>query len=158
MTSARIVFVALSVLVSTACDGLRHPLDDSETRPGSQELALEEAKETLDLIAGTVMDGSLYVTEEWTADDGCATAPFGASQGDVGRVLIRAYTEESMALERNPESLLDDYERFWAQRDESVTRSSPSMDPGAVARVDGIGYELVSLPPMMELRAYIPCY
>lgn len=119
---------------------------------------MDEAGEMLDLVGQWVMDDSVYSGDRWVADDGCATAPFGSSQGDVGLVLIRSYTEESMALERSPIRLLDDFERFWADRGESVSPSSSSMDPGVVARVDGIAYELVSLPPMMELRAYIPCF
>lgn len=156
--AVRVLSSLLALSLVTACDGLRHPLDDSETRPETQELALDEAGEMLDLVGQWVMDDSVYSGDRWVADDGCATAPFGSSQGDVGLVLIRSYTEESMALERSPIRLLDDFERFWADRGESVSPSSSSMDPGVVARVDGIAYELVSLPPMMELRAYIPCF
>lgn len=150
------MWTLLILLAAVGC--VRHPLDDSEESPATQELALEMATEVLDLVGDRVMDDSPYVADRWTADDGCATAPSGPSQGDVGVVLIRTYTEESMAMERDPERLLDDYETFWLDRGESVSRSSPNMDPGVVTRVEGIGYELVSLPPNMELRAYIPCY
>lgn len=158
MRLTRTLSVVLAFFVVAACDGLRHPLDDSETRPTTREVALEEAGNTLDLIGDQVMDDSPYVGDRWAAEDGCGMAPFGPSQGEVGVVLIRVYTEESMALARDPERLLDDYERFWTELGESVSRSSPGMDPGAVSRVDGIGYELVSSPPMMVLRAYTPCY
>ena len=152
----RALWTLLILLAAVGC--VRHPLDDSEESPATQELALEMATEVLDLVGDRVMDDSPFVGDRWTATAGCATAPFGPSQGDVGLVLIRTYTEESMAMDRDPSRLLDDYETFWQDRGESVSRSSQNMDPGVVARVEGIGYELVSLPPNMELRAYIGCY
>lgn len=146
----------LVVLCLVACDGLRHPLDDSESRPETQQEALEAAAETLDRIDESLMSGATHLDDEWSAPDGCGTAPFGASQGDVGVVLIRAYDVDELA--GDAESLVDEYVTYWEDQGESVSPHSQSMDPGAVARVDAIGYEMVVLTQTVEVRAYTPCY
>lgn len=148
----------LVVCLVAACSNVRHPLDDSETRPETEAMAVEEAEETLDDIGEAVFGGRAFTDDTWSPEDGCGTAPFAPSQGEVGLVLIRAYDGTAVGGAGSPEGLLDDYERFWVDLGESATRSSPNMEPGVVSRVNGVGYELVSLPPAMELRAYIPCY
>lgn len=155
-TNRTLIAWCLVICLVVACDGLRHPLDDSETRPETQRQALEEAAATLDTIDESVMSGAAHDTEEWSAPDGCGTAPFGPTQGDVGVVLIRSYPVNSSSADSD--SLIDEYVAYWDGEGESTSRSSPSMDPGAVARVEGIGYEMVSLAETVEIRAYTPCY
>lgn len=149
----RLTVIWLAICALTACSGLRHPLDDSEPVPDTQQQAIEEAGRTLDDVEQAVIGMAALSTETWTAPTGCDTALFGASQGDVGLVLIRGY-EVEMELDE----LLGRYEAYWGELGESSSRSSPSMDPGVVARVNGIGYELTSVPPSVEMRAYVPCY
>lgn len=153
-----LAFLVALVCLLGACGDLRHPLDDSETRPETEALAFEEAGDTLDDIGESVLDGTDFAEDTWSAEDGCDTAPFAPSQGDVGLVLIRTYTADDLEGASVPELLIDDFESFWSAQEKSVSRSSPNMDPGAVIRINGIGYELVSLPRAIELRAFIPCY
>lgn len=157
MTTGRTLIVGCLVICCiAACDDLRHPLDDSETIPPTQQQALDEAEATLDDIDESVLAGAPFSSETWSAPNGCETAPFGPSQGDVGVVLIRSYQANSPAADAD--SLIDDYVAYWDDRGESTTRSSPSMEPGAVSRTDGIGYEMVALAQTIEVRAYTPCY
>lgn len=148
----------MAICILTACSQVRHPLDDSETKPETRVLAIEEAEETLDTLGDSVMGGVAFVEETWADSDGCATAPFAPSQGDIDLVLIRIYSADTLGGVGTPDELLDTYEAFWSDEGESVSRNSSNMDPAVVSRVHGIGYELVSLPPDMELRAFIPCY
>lgn len=142
----------------TACSTMRHPLDDSETKPNTEPLAVDEAEQTLDTIGDRVLGGIDFAEDTWSGDDRCGPAPFAPSQGDVGLVLIRSYDGVALEEAGPSEDLLDEYESFWNDQNESVSRSSPNMEPGVVSRVNGIGYEMVSLPSALELRAFIPCY
>lgn len=144
--------------IVAACSEIRHPLDDSEARPDTETLAIDEAGDTMDAVGDDVLGAVAFTPDTWAPDDSCATAPFAPEQGDVGLVLIRAYDEQSVIGEGSVDGLLDEYEEYWVGRGETVSRSSQSMDPGAVARVNGIGYQLVSLPPTVEMQAFIPCY
>lgn len=157
MLNARLFATALlAVCVLVACSGIRHPLDDSETKPETEELALAEAKDALDVIGPALFDEATYSEDVWTGEDGCSAASFAPSQGEVGVVVIRRYESANLAAE--PDALIDGFEAYWDQEDVSVSRSSPDMDPGAVARVDGIGYEIVAVSGALELRGFIPCY
>lgn len=137
--------VTLSSLLLAACD--------TETRPGDAAGARDEAAQVLDDVGAALFGAAPADDSIWSARDGCGTPPFAPSQGDVGEVLIRTYPSPEQPAER-----IAGFTSYWEDRDESVSQSSPSMEPGAVSRVNGIGYELVSLPPVMELRAFIPCY
>lgn len=157
MLNARFLGTALlAVCVVVACSDIRHPLDDSETKPETEELALAEATEVLDVIGPALFDDATYDEDVWTGEDGCSTASFAPSQGEVGVVVIRRY--ESVNLAAGPDALIEGFEAYWDEEDVSASRSSPNMDPGAVSRVDGIGYEIVSVSGALELRAFIPCY
>lgn len=159
MASTRaLTYLIVALCLLTACSDVRHPLDDSETRPETEAMAIDEVEQTLDSLGGSVLGGIGFTEDTWSADDGCGTASFAPSQGDVGLILIRRYDGDALEEVGSAEALLDDYESYWTDQDESVSRSSPNMDPGVVSRVNGIGYELVSLSPAMELRAFIPCY
>lgn len=160
MESSRrsITLLLTAALLVAACSQIRHPLDDSETRPDTQALAIEEAGSTMDLIDESLMGDVPFTEDTWVASDGCATASFAPSQGDVGSVLIRNYPAGDLADVGTTDELIAQYESYWKGEGESVSRNSPNMDPGAVSRVGGIGYELVSLPPQVQLRAFIPCY
>jgi hypothetical protein len=152
-----LIYLMVAVCFITACSDVRHPLDDSEERPETEALAIDEAEQTLDTIGDSVLGGSSFNEDTWSGD-GCETPPFAPSQGEVGLVLIRTYAADALDQVGSPEELLEEYESFWTDLDESVSRSSPNMDPGVVSRVNAIGYELVSVPPEMMLRAFIPCY
>jgi hypothetical protein len=141
-----IILVTLATMALVACD--------TETRPDSAAQAHDEAQQVLDGVGEAVFGDASFDASVWEARDGCDTAPFAPSQGDVGAVLIRSY----LSVEELPSVLIAAFTAYWEDRDESVSQSSPNMDPGAVSRVHGIGYELVSLPPSMELRAFLPCY
>lgn len=154
----RLALVAIAAVVIAACSGVRHPLDDSETKPDTETQALDEAGTTMDGLGDSVFGNATFAAQTWAAPGACATADFAPSQGDVGQVLIRTYAEDDVSTLGTPDQLLDAYEAYWTALDESVSRSSPNMDPGVVSRVNGIGYELVSIPPSLELRAFIPCY
>lgn len=147
--------VMLAVSMIAGCSEVRHPLDDSETRPDTAVLAIEEAEATMDEIGDSVMEGASYEAETWVAQNECDTTPFSPSQGEVGSVLIRTYSAAELG---DGEELLAEYETYWSDKGESVTPSSPNMDPSAVARVNGIGYELAVLSAEVEMRAFIPCY
>lgn len=97
MTGPRRVPLLTATLVATAMavagcgTAVRHPLDDSETRPASPWAATTEAAMTLDELGESTMSSLSFTSQEWVPDSGCDTYPEAPEQGDVGRVLARSY-------------------------------------------------------------------
>lgn len=148
--------VALSILLVAAC-GDTCVFCDTETRPATAAAAVEEANKTLDSIGETTMESALYTFDEWVPDSGCAPNPGNPEQGDVGRILFRTYTE--LPSGTTAASLMADLKERW-ERDGLTVGSNAPDDPEdkVIARIDGIGYYLASIPPGVALRAFIQCY
>lgn len=149
------IVVLIAALVAVGCDDVRHPLDDSETRPDSLEEAQDEAGRTLDELGGGGLAGTPSERDQWTPDDGCGTHPDAPEQGDVGAVLIRSF--EGLP-EDTVDDLLDEQEDRWRADGHTVDRGSANMAPQVITRINGIGYAVVATPPGVELRAFLPCY
>lgn len=148
--------VALMALVLAACDDTC-VFCDTETRPATAAEAVIEAIQTLDTIGETTMESAAFTTSEWLPDTGCGTNPDNPEQGDVGRVLFRTYAE--LPTGTTAAGLIADLKERWEKDGIGVGRRTTS-DPEerVIARINGIGYYLVSTPPGMQLRAFIQCY
>jgi hypothetical protein len=153
---ALVVSAVVAVALSGCGTSVRHPLDDSETRPASAEAAKTEANLTLDELEETTLDSAPSTSEEWVPDSGCDTLPDAPEQGTIGSVLIRSYAE--LPDGTTIDTLLNDQEARWEADGHTVDRNSPNMAPQVINRSNGIGYTLVSTPPGAELRAFLPCY
>lgn len=148
------VILTLGLAACSAC-----PFCDTETRPETDASALAEAEETLDLLSAEILEGVTFEESVWEAPDSCAVAPFSPEQGEIGRALIRSYSEASMEpSDATPDSVNEGFSSFWTERDETVNPSSPDSPRGSVARVNGIGYDVVVGSWPVLLRAFTPCY
>lgn len=148
------VTLALFIPACSAC-----PFCDTETRPDSDASALKEAEETLDLLSAEVFQSVSFDESVWEAPEACSTASFSPEQGEIGRAIIRSYPAISLeSIGATPDSLEEDFEMFWAERGETPSPSSPDAPRGLVARVNGIGYDIVVDSDPVVLRAFTPCY
>jgi hypothetical protein len=120
---------------------------------------MEEAEQTLEQLSADIF-GSLEFDEfVWESADSCATAPFSPEQGDIGRALIRSYAPDAVdSIGASPDSLQNDFDRFWNDRGEVVSPASPDSPRGSVARANGIGYDILVDNDPVQLRAFTPCY
>lgn len=145
------------IAIGSACDdeAVRHPLDDSETRPTDLDAALEQANAALDDVADAVLDGVAGNDRQWPADGGCGTNPDSPEQGDVSRILYRSYP--TLAAGSTPAGVVSAAGAHWEQAGHSVGPGAPNMANQAITRIDGIGYSVVEAPPGVELRAFLPC-
>ena len=146
----------MAVAIPGCGTSVRHPLDDSETRPESAEAAKAEANLTLDELEGETLGSVLSFSEGWVPDSGCDVFPDAPEQGTVGGVLIRSYA--LLPDGTTIDALLDDQEARWEAEGRTVGRNGPNMDPQVIKRSNGIGYALLTTPPGAELRAFLPCY
>ena len=158
MSVLRMLVAAAVLLVSSAtgCGSVRHPLDDSETKPPSAAAAAAEANRMLDRIGETTMASAAFSPSRWVPDSGCATHPDAPEQGDASRIIFRSYTE--LPATTSVQELLNRQAQEWEAAGYTTSRGSPSMPEQLITRVNGIGYSMVSTPPGMELRAFLPCY
>ena len=151
---ALLIVLLLSTSACSGCFGC-----DTETKPGSQTEAVQEAEATLDRLSGTLLPDVAYETSSWTPTTGCETAATAPEQGDIGKVEIRSYTEAALSgAARTQDGLIEDFKHFWEAEDVAVSPSGAASPSGAVARVNGIGYDIVALDSTTQLRAFVPCY
>ncbi len=150
--------VAVTVaLLTAACDnGVRHPLDDSETKPATAAEALDEATNELDRVGAAVLTGLVYEATEWEAPDRCATRVDSPEQGDVSTILYRGYATPPSG--QTAADVLAAATHHWEGEGHTVGPGAPNMPDQAITRVDGISYSVVDEPPGVELRAFLPCY
>ncbi|MDH3299314.1 MAG: hypothetical protein OES24_02300 [Acidimicrobiia bacterium] len=152
-------FLVLSaVTVVTACTGdpVRHPLDDSETRPADIETAVRRAESVLADVTDSVLDGADYEDRGWSADNGCATNPEAPEQGEVSRILYRSFPTPASGASAT--DIVSATEAHWERSGHTVGAGAPNTANQAITRIDGIGYSMVDAPPGVELRAFIPCF
>lgn len=144
-------------VIGSACDdqAVRHPLDDSETRPADPDTALEQANAALDNVAGAVLDGVDHHDRQWPAGGGCGTNPDSPEQGEVSRVLYRSYPV--LASGSTPAGIVTAARTHWERAGHTVGAGAPDMANQAITRIDGIGYSMVEAEPGVELRAFLPC-
>jgi hypothetical protein len=151
LTAGVIALSAAFVTLTSACF-----LADTEPRPPTAEAAVTEARQTLSEIGESTLATVPYTTDEWVAPNGCDTHPDIPEQGDVGRVIFRRYPSLPGGI--STETLLADQESRWSAAGHSVGRGGPAMPAQVITRTNGIGYALVSVPPGVELRAFVQCY
>ncbi len=149
--------VATSLLLLGACaDSIRHPLDDSESKPSTLESAVGEANVELDGVADMVLSGVAYTASEWADPDGCGVNSDHPEQGEVSRVLERSYPELPAGVTQS--SVLDAVSAHWNSAGHSVGEGSSTMEEQRIARIHGISYATVSVDAGINLRAFLPCY
>lgn len=155
--AAGIGSVAAAALLS-ACtgDSVRHPLDDSETKPADIDVAMEQATAVMDDVTVAVLADATYDDDDWSADDGCATNPDSPEQGDVSRILYRTFPTTPSGT--TAADIVAATEAHWESAGHTVGPGAPDMAPQAITRIDGIGYSVVEAEPSVELRAFIPCF
>lgn len=147
----------LCLIVVIACsDAVRHPLDDSESRPPTAAEALDEASEHLEDLSTDVLPDAEYESASWNAPDGCATYPASPEQGDVGTVLYRSYPE--LPEGASTASMLESVAEYWESDGYRVGEGSANMPEQRIVRVNGISYSVVAIEPGIEMRAFVPCY
>lgn len=151
-----VVVAVLIVGLLTACQDTC-VFCDTETRPATAADALAEANQTLDSIGETTLKSASFTIDEWLPDNGCATHPDEAEQGEVDRILYRTYAE--LPSGTTAESLVADLSERWEKDGLIVGSLAPGdSEEAVITRTKGIGYYLVSTPPGVQLRASIPCY
>ena len=153
----RLLAMGLIVLALAGCgDDARHPLDDSEAKPADLATAVAQANSFLDETAAAVYGGESAVFDEWSPNVGCATNQNSPEQGDVSRILYRAYGQNPAA--KSSAQVIADAEVHWQAAGHTVGAGSPDMATQAITRVDGISYSVVDVPPGTEMRAFLPCF
>ena len=152
----RLVVVASLLLLSGCSDSIRHPLDDSESKPSTLEAAVEEANVEMDAVGDTALSGAAYSASEWAAPDGCGVSSDHPEQGEVSRMLERSYPELPAGM--TPSSVLDAVSAHWVSAGHSVGEGSPTMEEQRIARIHGISYAAVSVDEEAALRAFLACY
>lgn len=155
--TSRFIVIVLALGLAAACgDSVKHPLDDSETRPPTAAKAREEADTELDDLGQATLPSVAFTSSSWIPPSGCGTDPTVPEQGEVGTTLYRRYDE--LPVGTTPESLMAETTERWENAGHSVSRGSANMADQVITRINGIGYSLVSTPPGVELRAFLPCY
>lgn len=145
------------LLLLSACSGqVRHPLDDSETRPPDANSALTEARTTLDAVGNALLPGVRHEDTEWIADDGCDTSTDSPEQGDVSRILRDTYP--ALPPYTTAGDVVASAQTHWEGEGHTVGAGSPDMSNQFIVRVNGISYAVVEVTPGVELRAFLPCY
>lgn len=151
--------IAMLSVVTTlaACNGdsVRHPLDDSETRPADLDAALEQAESVMGDVTDSVLEGAAHDDRTWSADNDCATNPDSPEQGDVSRILYRSFP--AVPSGTSAAEIVTATESHWEGAGHTVGPGAPNMANQAITRIDGIGYSMVEAEPGVELRAFIPC-
>ena len=138
------------LLLLAACSGqVRHPLDDSESRPPDANSALTEAQTTLGAVGDALLPNVKHEDTEWIADGGCDTSASSPEQGDVSRILHVTYPTLP------PDTTAGD---VVASEGHTVGAGSRDMPNQSIARINGISYAVVEVTPGVELRAFLPCY
>jgi hypothetical protein len=149
--------IVASLLLLTACsETIRHPLDDSESKPSTLEAAVEEASDEMDEVGAAALAGGRYASTEWTTTEGCGISPDYPEQGEVSRVLERSYA--SLPSGATQSSVLDAVSAHWDSAGHRVGEGSPTMEEQRIARIHGISYAAVSVDVGIDLRAFLPCY
>jgi hypothetical protein len=149
--------LALGLVLLAACSNqVRHPLDDSETRPPDAATALTEAQTTLREVGDAVLSSVAHDDSEWMADGGCGTSIDSPEQGDISRILYMTYP--TLPAERTADQVVASARDYWEGQGHTVGAGSPSMPTQAIARINGISYAVVDTAPGIELRAFLPCY
>ena len=154
--SGRLVVVASLLLLSGCSDSIRHPLDDSESKPSTLESAVDEANVEMNAVGDTALSGVAYTATEWGAPDGCGISSDHPEQGEVSRVLERSYA--GLPAGATQSSVLDAVSAHWDSAGHRVGEGSPTMEEQRIARIHGISYAAVSVDAGMNLRAFLPCY
>jgi hypothetical protein len=145
------------LLVIAACTGqVRHPLDDSETRPPDAASALTEAQTTLEAVGDALLPGVSHDDTEWMADGGCGTSIDSPEQGDVSRIVYATYPD--LPAETTVDEVVANARTHWEGQGHTVGTGAPSMPNQAITRINGISYAVVDTAPGVELRAFVPCY
>lgn len=146
-----------ALVMLAACSGqVRHPLDDSETRPKDAAAALTEARNTLQLAGDALLAGATHSETEWLPDGGCSTSSDSPEQGDVSRILFVTYP--TLPADTTAGEVVAGAQAHWEGQGHTVGAGSPSMPNQAITRIDGISYAVVDAAPGIQLRAFLPCY
>lgn len=151
-----VIAAGLALFVAACSDPVKHPLDDSETRPPTAAAALVEANAMLDEVASAVMAGLAPTPTEWVAASGCGTDPDSPEQGDVDRTLRRTYPE--LPAGRSAADLLTAVSSHWEHAGYAVGPGAPNMAPQVITRVNGISYSVTDATPALVMAASVPCY
>lgn len=150
-----LVVVAALLLSSGCSDSIRHPLDDSESKPSSLESAVEEASVEMNAV-DTAMSGAAYTASEWSAPAGCGINPDHPEQGEVSRMLERSYPKLPAGATQS--SVLEAVSAHWSSAGHQVSEGSSTMEEQRIVRIHGISYAAVSVDAGIDLRAFLPCY
>ncbi len=150
------LMVATGFFALAACNDIKHPLDDSATRPATEDDAIAEATAMLDDMATTTMVSESFIEVEWADESGCATHPDSPEQGDVGRILYRTYSK--LPGSSTIKTLMANQRSHWEDNGYTVQENAPNMPATVMFRPNSITYYLNDAPPGVELRAFLPCY
>lgn len=155
--SVQLALIVLLLALTAACgDSVKHPLDDSESRPATADDASAEAETTLDELGESSLSSVPFTASSWIPPSGCGVDPTVPEQGEVGTTVYRHYAE--LPADATPETLMAETTKRWEDAGHTVGRGSANMPDQVITRINGIGYSLVSTQPGVELRAFLPCY
>ena len=150
------MWFCLLVLLAACSGQVRHPLDDSETRPPDASAALTEAQTTLGAVGDALLPNVKHEDTEWIADGGCDTSTNSPEQGDVSRILYATYP--TLPPDTTAGDVVASAKTHWEGEGHTVGAGPPDMPNQSIARINGISYAVVEVTPGVELRAFLPCY
>lgn len=150
------LWICMLILLAGCSGSVRHPLDDSETRPPDAAAAQTEAEATLREVGAALLPDVKHNDTVWAADDGCATHVDAPEQGDVGRVIFAVYP--TLPAGTTAVDVVGAAKAHWVSQGHTVGAGSSNMPDQAITRINGISYAVVDTPPGVEFRAFLPCY
>lgn len=150
------LWLCLLMLLAACSGSVRHPLDDSETRPPDAAAAQTEAEATLREVGAALLPGVEPDDTVWVAEGGCSTHDEAPEQGDVGRVIFATYP--TLPAGTSADTVVGAAKAHWEAQGHTVGVGSSNMPDQAITRINGISYAVVGHDSGVQLRAFAPCY